>query len=79
MAACSLLAQAAGRLGLFTLARLQSRLQLAKIAGLAAIFCTSLACGNAALKFIPISFVQVPHACPDSPRRACAAGLLTAL
>ena len=62
MTACSVLAQAAGTLGLFTLARLQSRVQLAKIAGLAAIFCTSLACGNAALRYIPVSFVQVLHA-----------------
>ena len=49
-------------LGLFTLARLQSRWQLAKVAGLAAMFCTSLACGNAALRYIPVSFVQVLQA-----------------
>ena len=76
MVACSLLAQAAGRLGLFTLAKLQSRLQLAKITGLAAIFCTSLACGNAALKFIPVSFVQVLTAMHCS---ACTAAGLTLL
>lgn len=59
MAACTLLAQAASYVGVFTLARLQSRTQLLKIVGLASIFCTSLACGNGALRFIPVSFVQV--------------------
>ena len=58
-AACTILAQAAARLGVFQLARLQSRTQLLKIVGLASIFCTSLACGNGALRFIPVSFVQV--------------------
>ena len=59
MAACTLLAQAASQLGVFALAKLQSTTQLLKIVALASIFCTSLACGNGALRFIPVSFVQV--------------------
>ena len=59
MLACTLLGQGASMLGVYSLARIQSRRQLSKIAALAAIFCLSLVCGNASLRFLPVSFTQV--------------------
>lgn len=60
-------------LGVYSLARIQSQRQLCKIAALAAIFCLSLVCGNASLRFLPVSFTQV-----RAGRQACAAGCQTA-
>ena len=39
---------------------IQSRWQLLKITILASVFCTSVVLGNVSLRFIPVSFNQVP-------------------
>ncbi|WOL13084.1 hypothetical protein Cni_G21853 [Canna indica] len=59
MISCSAYSAAAVRwLRLVPLQPVSSRRQLLKIAALGAIFCFSVVCGNASLRFLPVSFNQ---------------------
>jgi drug/metabolite transporter (DMT)-like permease len=59
MAACSLFSYAAiAWLRIVPMQLPRSRLQLAKIATLSAVFCASVVSGNVSLRYLPVSFNQ---------------------
>jgi drug/metabolite transporter (DMT)-like permease len=59
MASCSLFSYAAiAWLRIVPMQLPRSRLQLAKIAALSAVFCASVVSGNVSLRYLPVSFNQ---------------------